>query len=140
MLHLPNHLLSKIWEHGVSHYPEEGAGLILGWLDEDKRVAECLLPLENRFQEESRHNRYLIDPKDALAAEQQAERQGLTVIGVFHSHPDHPATPSEHDRQWALPWYSYVITCLHLGKALETRSWRLAEDRSRFIEEPLRVR
>ena len=108
--------------------------MILGWLNENRRLAECLLPLEYKFQEESRHNRYLIDPKDMLVAENQTDGQGLTVISVFHSHPDQSATPSEHDCQWELPWYSYVITSLHLGKALESRSWRLVEDRSRFID------
>lgn len=55
----------------------------------------------------------------------------------FDSHPDHPAQPSEFDREWALPWFVYVITRVELGRAVESRVWRLADDRSGFEEEPI---
>jgi proteasome lid subunit RPN8/RPN11 len=138
-LRILDQLMQHIWEHGEIHYPEEGTGLILGTTNGDSRQAQILLPLTNHVHVESRRNRYLIDSKDILAVEQEAESMGLDVIGVFHSHPDHPPRPSEYDLQWALPCYSYLITSVHLGKALESRSWRLAEDRSRFIEEQLQV-
>lgn len=139
MLQISHGLLSRIWRHGEAQYPEEGAGLLLGRIDDEGRMAEQLLPLENKFQREARGNRYLIEPIDMLDAEQQAEELGLDVIGVFHSHPDHSAKPSEYDREWSLPWFSYLITSVYVGKALESRSWRLTENRSALIEEALRI-
>ena len=67
------------------------------------------------------------------------EALGLDIIGVFHSHPDHPDRPSEYDREWAQPFFSYVITSVQAGKAVESRSWRLAEDRTQFLEESIEV-
>jgi proteasome lid subunit RPN8/RPN11 len=61
----------------------------------------------------------------------------MEVVGVFHSHPDHPAEPSEFDRGMAWPWFTYVITRVERGKAAESRAWRLAEDRGDFVEERL---
>ena len=138
-LHISRELLLQIWDYGERTYPEENAGLILGTSKGEDRWASRLLPLENKFQSESRHNRYLIKPEDMLAGEQEAERLSLEILGVFHSHPDHPAEPSEFDRQWALPWYSYLITSVNRGQALESRSWRLNDDRSRMIEEMIHV-
>jgi len=138
-LHIPRELLLQIWDHGERTYPEENAGLILGTVNGEERWASRLLPLENKFQSESRHNRYLINPEDMMAGEQEAEGLALEILGVFHSHPDHPAEPSEFDRQWALPWYSYLITSVDRSHALESRSWRLNDDRSQMIEEVLHV-
>ncbi len=75
-----------------------------------------------------------------LLAEQESEALGMEILGVYHSHPDHPPLPSEFDRDWALPWYSYLITSVARGRAIESRSWRLAEDRSSFTSEELVVR
>jgi len=58
---------------------------------------------------------------------------------VFHSHPDHPNRPSEFDREWAMPWFSYLITSVQAGRAVESRSWLLAEDRRGFEEESVIV-
>jgi proteasome lid subunit RPN8/RPN11 len=138
-LSLPAVLLEQIHAHGARAYPEEGAGLLLGAFDGDARRVSRLLPLDNHFQSGSRTRRYLIDPRDLLAAEDEAERRGLEVVGVFHSHPDHPARASEFDTQWALPLYSYLITQIQAGVAIESRAWRLAEDRGTMTEEPLQV-
>lgn len=127
-------LLERIYNHGESAYPNEGAGLLLGEVLEDRwRITE-ILPLNNSREEAARHNRYLITADDMMHGEEYAERKGLDVLGVFHSHPDHPDQPSEFDRQWALPWYCYLITSVQAGKAVSSRLWRLAEDRSRFTE------
>ena len=78
---------------------------------------------------------------DELAARiiAEAERLGLEIVGVFHSHPDHPARASEFDTQWALPVYSYLITRVQSARAFESTCWRLTEDRSRMDEEALEV-
>lgn len=135
-LRIPEDLLSKIHTHGEQAYPEEGAGFMLGSDGEERAVID-LLPLSNAREDAARRNRYLFTPEDYLKAEVEAERLGLSLLGVFHSHPDHPNQPSEFDREWAQPYFSYVITSVRSGKALESRSWRLAEDRSEFKEEQI---
>jgi proteasome lid subunit RPN8/RPN11 len=132
-------LLQQIHSHGESAYPEEGAGLLLGEADGDRKWVVAILGLNNAREQSARHNRYLITPQDMLNGEQEAMRLGLDVVGVFHSHPDHPNRPSEFDREWAMPWYSYLITSVQDGQAVESRSWRLEEDRSAFIEEQIQV-
>lgn len=132
-------LLDQIRRHGEASYPDEGAGLLYGEAHADDRRATALRPLANTHPEGERRRRYRIDPTDMMAAEDEAEALGLDVVGVFHSHPDHPAEASETDREWALPWFSYLITSVRFGRAAETRSWRLVDDRSIMIEEPLLV-
>ena len=138
MLRLSEDLLAQIHAHGEQAYPEEGAGFMLGAAG-DERAVQAIFPLSNAREDAARHNRYLITPLDYLKAENEADRLGLSLIGVFHSHPDHPNSPSEFDREWAQPTFSYVITSVRSGKALETRSWRLVEDRSEFQEEQIKI-
>lgn len=137
-LTISKNLLEKIHLHGEQSYPEEGAGFLLGRADATSREVTEILTLTNSREDSARHNRYLLTPQDMLRGEDEAERLGLDVIGVFHSHPDHPNQPSEFDRQWAMPWFSYIITSVHAGKAIESRSWRLANDRSKFDEEEIK--
>lgn len=138
-LHITQEILQRIHQHGERSYPEEGAGLLLGeTLDHDYHVRE-ILPLDNAREAPARHNRYLLSPQDYLQGEELAESLGFTVLGVFHSHPDHPDQPSEFDRQWAWPNLSYLITSVQQGEASGSRSWRLREDRAAFEEEQLAV-
>jgi proteasome lid subunit RPN8/RPN11 len=140
MLQLTEDWLAQIHGHGEQTYPEEGAGFLLGAYDDNnKREVMAIFPLANSREDEARHNRYLITPEDYLKAELEAERLGLSLIGVFHSHPDHPNRPSEFDREWAQPFFSYVITSVQTGKAVESRSWRLVEDRTKFEEEEINI-
>ena len=138
MLEISPDLLVKIHCNGEDAYPEEGAGFLFG-VDSDVRRIFSLLPLPNRRETEARHNRYILTPQDYLAGEQEADRLGMTLLGVFHSHPDHPNIPSDYDRDWAQPFFSYVITSVQKGRAVASRSWRLLEDRSAFEEEPVRI-
>ena len=138
-LMLPPALADEIRQHAEQAYPEETAGLMLGRIEGgDQRLVERVVPLANRWQDGGRERRYRLEPRDLMAAEDQADRDGLAIVGVFHSHPDHPAQPSGFDLEQALPYYSYLITRVDRGAAAESRAWRLAEDRSRFHEEPLR--
>jgi proteasome lid subunit RPN8/RPN11 len=132
-------LFAIIQRHGTDSYPEEGAGVILGEVLPEARLAKQILPFNNQIEAGARHHRYLIEARDILKAEQKADELGLEVIGVFHSHPDHPAEPSEVDRQWGLPWYSYLITRVDRDGTVETKSWRLDEDRQGFSPEILEI-
>lgn len=131
--------MAKVLQHGETCYPEEGAGLLLGMVDGGMRAVKDLLFLDNARETGSRHNRYLITARDMMKAEDEAAKRGVDILGVFHSHPDHPNRPSEFDRQFAMPWFSYMITSVNSGKAAGSRSWRLAEDRQSFIEEKISV-
>ena len=132
-------ILAKIYKHGEVAYPEEGAGFLLGKTNGARRKVTAILGLNNAREDSARHNRYLITGQDYLHGEMEAERLGLDLLGVFHSHPDHPNRPSEFDREWAMPWFSYMITSVELGRAAESRSWRLREDRAGFDEESLEI-
>ncbi len=137
-LEIPKPLFQSILHHLEGAYPEEAAGFLLGRLGENgrKRV-EVVLPVENVWPGEERTRRYRIPPEVLLLAEEEAERRGLWVLGVYHSHPDHPSRPSEFDRLQALPNTSYLIVSVRQGRARQAQSWRLTDDRSRFEEEPL---
>ena len=139
-LEIPGVILSQIHAYGERAYPEEGAGLLLGKIDGGNKRVVSILSLPNAREEAARHNRYLFSPQEYLLGESEAERLGLELIGVFHSHPDHPNRPSEFDRQWAWPSFSYLITSVQTRRAVESRAWRLAEDRSQFEEEQILVR
>ena len=133
MLAITNDLIGQINNHVEEAYPEEGAGFLIGVEGEVKQI----LPLPNAREDEARHNRFLITPEDYLKAELTADRLGLSLIGVFHSHPDCPNIPSEYDREWAQPFFSYIITRVDEGKPVSHRSWRLVEDRSKYEEEEI---
>ena len=138
-LHIGADLLQEVEHYLEAGYPEEVAGLLLGEVNGQERQAIELVQTINSFDPAARARRYQMDPKDMLAAEEQAERLGLDVIGVFHSHPDHPSRPSDFDLRWALPWYDYLITRVTREGAGDSRAWRLAEDRSQFVEVPIVV-
>jgi len=137
MLKISKDILSQIHAHGEASYPEEGAGLMLGSVDDQAKQVVRLITFANAREASARHNRYLLTARDYLNGEQEADRLGLEVLGVFHSHPDHPNQPSEFDRDWAMPWLSYLITSVNAGKAIGSRSWLLSGDRSHFIEEEI---
>ena len=134
---IPINLLNQIQAHGEAAYPEEGAGFLLGYEEGRIRLLVSILAAENSRENGSRNNRYLLSPEELRRGEDTAQRLGLMLLGVFHSHPDHPAQPSEFDREWALPWFSYLITSVQQGKAEVTRSWRLVDDREKFNEEEI---
>lgn len=134
-LKIANELIERINTHIEAAYPGEGAGFLLGT---DGDVSD-VLPLGNAREEEARHNRFLLTPEDYLKAEMKAMELGVDLIGVFHSHPDCPNVPSEYDREWAQPFFSYIISRVDKGKTVSHRSWRLVEDRSKYDEEEIEI-
>ena len=128
-------LIDGINQHIEAAYPAEGAGFLLGVEGEVREIVS----LPNAREDEARHNRFLITPEDYLKAELKADSLGLNLIGVFHSHPDCPNVPSEYDREWAQPFFSYVISRVDNGKTISHRSWRLNEDRSGYEEEEINI-
>lgn len=138
-IQIPSGLLDQIQTHGENAYPYEGAGLMLGDEKEGTRTVKILLFLDNKREESSQHNRYLITAEDMLWGEKEAARKDSSILGIFHSHPDHPNLPSEYDREFAIPWYSYLITSVNSAKEAGSRCWRLEDDRESFSEEIIQI-
>ncbi len=140
-----------IERHLEAGYPDEACGVMIGrelsarlsetgqGSGDSARTQVTRLVLADNAREDSRHNRYVIPPEAVLAAEKAARAEGLGVIGYFHSHPDHPARPSEFDREHAWPGLSYLIVSIRGGKSEDVRSWRLSDDRESFLEETLEL-
>ncbi len=119
-------------------YPHECCGFMYGSDDNGKRTITRAEPVNNT-KEENRERRFEISPLDYMKAEEYADNNGLTLLGVYHSHPEHPAVPSEHDLIRALPYFSYVIVSVKKAKAADFRSWRL-NDQGRFEEEKVHLK
>ncbi|HYA64577.1 MAG TPA: M67 family metallopeptidase [Candidatus Sulfotelmatobacter sp.] len=137
-------LAEGIRRHGAETYPHECCGALLGRDGSGKggeaqgREIVELQRLTNQ-REDSPRNRFAVAPHEVIAADRAAQARGLEVVGWYHSHPDHPARPSEYDREHAWPWYSYVIVKVEKGKAREMTSWRLKEDRGEYEEEQIEI-
>ena len=125
-------ILSGIEAHLESAYPNEACGFLLGTQVQKKRDITHLIKVGNQSSENQRR-RFVIDPLDYLKAERFATKEGLTLLGIYHSHPDHPAIPSVHDLEFAQPFFSYFIHAISEGKMIDTRSYRLLD--GKFIEE-----
>lgn len=144
VLNLCPHHLQDIQSYAESTYPEECCGLLLGHLCGEARTLLEILPTENSWDEEtadvfqsidglstrksSKRNRFSIAPRVMLKVQKEARDRNLNIIGIYHSHTDHPAVPSEFDRVIAWPQYSYVIVSVRQGLACDLKSWSLDEN------------
>ena len=125
-----------IHEHATETYPEECAGALVGIDSGGVRVVVDVWRAENTHEEE-RSRRFLIEPLAVKKFEELAEEKDMGLLGFYHSHPDHPAEPSEYDREHAWPGYSYVIASVSGENVEDMRSWTLRGDRSGYDEEPI---
>jgi proteasome lid subunit RPN8/RPN11 len=122
----------QIREHGVATYPHECCGALYG----RDSVVTATLALPNTTEEGPRR-RFLVRPQDYREAERRATELGAELLGFYHSHPDHPARPSQYDLDHAWPFFSYVIVSVRNGAPEDMTSWRLRDDRSAFDQEDL---
>jgi proteasome lid subunit RPN8/RPN11 len=129
-------ILKRIEFHLESAYPNEACGFLLGTHTQRKRNITHLIEVENQSSENQRR-RFVIDPLDYLKAERFAAKEGLSLLGIYHSHPDHPAIPSVHDLEFAQPYFSYFIHAIASGKMTDSRSYRLLN--GKFIEEKITI-
>ena len=106
--------------------------------DDPKAANDCTRDAPDPSSRHGAHDRYWIDPADLLRLQKQACDQGLEIIGIYHSHPDHPAVPSECDRRLAWPVYSYLIASVQGGQIADVQSWRLS-DHQQFEPEAIMV-
>ncbi|MCC6327834.1 MAG: M67 family metallopeptidase [Acidobacteria bacterium] len=140
MIILNEQAIAAITAHAERDYPHECGGMLIGQFSDERKTVIETFPLENAREEDARHDRILILPKDVLRAERYAREKKLDVVGYYHSHPDDKAVPSQYDLDHALPVWSYVIASVIEGKVVDIRSWEMENDRSKFNEEQLERR
>jgi proteasome lid subunit RPN8/RPN11 len=120
---------AAIRAHGEETYPHECCGALIG---RDDNVGD-VLALPNTTEEGPRR-RFLVRPSDYREAERRATELGAELLGFYHSHPDHPARPSQYDLDHAWPTFAYIIVAVANGTAAEMTVWFLRDDRSSFQE------
>ena len=125
-------VLAAIRAHGRETYPNECCGALIG----ADGVVEEAFALPNTTEEGPRR-RFLVRPSDYRSAESRATESGRELLGFYHSHPDHPARPSQYDLDHAFPFFWYVIVSVQQGTPEKMTVWLLADDRSQFREASL---
>ena len=122
-------MATAIRRHGEETFPHECCGALVG--TGDRVTAAVALP---NTTEEGPRRRFLVRPADYRLAEQKATELGGELLGFYHSHPDHPARPSQFDLDHAWPNFAYVIVSVMSGVSRDMTVWYLREDRSQFDE------
>lgn len=128
--------LAAIRAHGESTYPDECCGLLIGKLSQNRKTVVEVRATQNVWNAESaeffldntaatRRSHYTIAPETMLAVQKDTRDRNLAIIGIYHSHPNHPAIPSECDRLYAWQQYSYIIVSVQQGVACDLNNWSL---------------
>jgi proteasome lid subunit RPN8/RPN11 len=164
MLQIQQAAMEAVRRHAEEGYPLEICGFLVGaaegegrrvreawpvrnaWEDDPEQRAGMLAAMEKgggsagaeRWEQFSAERRFLVSPRDILASMKRAREAGLDLVGLYHTHPEHPAVPSDFDRDAAWPDWSYLILSVREGRVAEERSWVLAEEERRFMEEEVR--
>jgi proteasome lid subunit RPN8/RPN11 len=132
-LKIGDEAIAVINQHGIEAFPNECCGFLYGH-ESDGRQISLAVPVTNSKEGDQRR-RFEISPLDYLRAEQFALQNDTQLLGVYHSHPNHPAIASEHDLAVALPYFSYVIVSVMQGDVADLKSWRLKDEVQEFQEE-----
>lgn len=138
MLKIKKKLIEEIAKQGEKGYPYEICGFLLGKIDYQNNIREAVEVYQVENQNKERANdRFEISPKDYIKVEDYADKKGLSIIGIYHTHPDHPHRPSQTDLMFAQPDMSYIIMSVNKGKAEGWKSWELKDDK--FVEEEVQI-
>jgi proteasome lid subunit RPN8/RPN11 len=132
---IASQVVSEIHAHAESTYPEECCGVLVA--DGTKKIIESMR-MKN-VHPGPKHDRYNIDPLELFKADRAVSSRGLSIAGVYHSHPDYPASLSAFDLKHSFPWYSYIVVSVPHGRAGDTRSWVPSEDRKSASEDKIEV-
>jgi proteasome lid subunit RPN8/RPN11 len=150
MITISQTLLSELQAHGVREFPHECCGAMLGEQtlnsetgDLTKQIIE-LIPIDNHWTVSDddgfdKRRRFAIRPEDYQAVEKAAKAKNLTLLGFYHSHPDHPAIPSATDLKFAWPNFSYIIQSIITKVPAEIHSYVLDLDAGQFKPEGLEI-
>jgi proteasome lid subunit RPN8/RPN11 len=126
-----------IRRHGEEAFPFECCGFLYGGEKSGRFISQAVPVLNSK--EGDQRQRFEISPLDYMRAEQYALEHQTLLLGVYHSHPNHPAIASEHDLAVAMPYFSYVIVSVMEGAAADLKSWRLGEEERQFKEEKIAI-
>jgi proteasome lid subunit RPN8/RPN11 len=131
---LSKSIARQIEAEGVAAYPNECCGILIGKEKDGRRVVERLAPMKNVFDAGEQYHRFSIDPLAQIEAEKSADDSGQVVLGYYHSHPDHPARPSEYDRTHVPPWsfYGHIIVAIEKGRPAAMTAWFMNEETEQF--------
>ena len=142
MIKIPASILREIYDHMEASYPHECCGLMVGTSQSGDRVVHAARRCKN-LNTDRAHDRYDMDPMCWLKTEREFEGTAWSIIGIYHSHPDHPSRASQTDTDAALGAgmidYSYVIVSVQKGTVASAQSWALNESEKKFYEESLVV-
>ena len=128
MIRLSDAHLDAIRAHGVDTFPHECCGAILGDVAAGVKIVRELRPLPNVFS-----------PDQMFALMQEERRTKRKILGFYHSHPNHPAHPSEYDRVWASPWYTYIIVSIRNRQPADLTAWQLDDAGAAFQPEEIEI-
>lgn len=138
-VHLPAQLEDAIRNHAREIYPHECCGILYGTDSATLRRVTDVQKADNAFDPAEKYHRFTISPETLLKAEKFAGANKLAVLGFYHSHPDHPARPSEYDRTHGWPYYSYMIVSVEKGTPAALTSWQLDPASEQFSQEEVIV-
>ncbi len=141
MIYINQHLINRMLKEAKNAYPYECCGLIVGNNNDTGKVVHEIYPVENKNKVRA-EDRYEIDPKEFDKTDREATKKGLNIIGIYHSHPDHPAAPSAFDKECANVWteYSYIIISVKNGVEEELKSWRFDSEKQEIEEEEVKIK
>lgn len=137
MIRIETDAANVMYDDAKTAYPDECCGFMYGRQEGESRIVTKALPIDNAATE-NRKRRFVISPADYMKGERYADENGLDLLGIYHSHPNHPAVPSEHDRVAAQPFFSYVILSVMEDGVKSVRSWLLNEA-EQFEEEQVKT-
>ena len=133
-LQLSAEALQTMIQDAESRFPNECCGFFYGKDGEIRNIT--LAKVVDNTKEGDQRRRFEISALDYMKAERFAIANNLQLLGIYHSHPNHPAIPSEHDRKQAVPTFSYIILSIQDGEFDRLRSWQLNES-EQFDEESI---
>lgn len=134
MVKLTEETFNGIKSHAESGYPYEVCGVLIGKGNKISEFQIC-----KNLNTTRAHDRYELDPLSFKIADEWARSKGMEIMGIYHSHPDHPSRPSETDRQAAWVGWYYIILSIQSGKFDNFRTWILDETNSKFTEYELHI-
>ena len=135
ILNISDAARSQMIEDAIRTFPDECCGFMFGSETDELRTISAITVVDNS-KEGDKRRRFEIKASDYLCAERYADENGLALLGIYHSHPNHPSIPSEHDRVAAQPYFSYVIVSVYERQFRSLQSWQLNEQ-SQFEEEEI---
>ena len=132
-MRIPATLIETIKSEAEETYPEECCGILIGTANGTGMKIARLFVTQN-VHSDNKARRFMISPEDFKSAEKTAREENAEIIGFYHSHPDHPAVPSDHDMEYAWPWYLYLIVSVEDGNSSSIKGWQLRDDREDYDE------